>query len=723
MATLVLSAVGTLVGGPIGGTIGALIGRQVDAKIIGSPTREGPRLTELAVSTSSYGQWVAQIHGTMRVGGAIIWATDLNENRSTSGGKGQPRTTSYSYTTSFAVALSSRPIERIGRIWADGNLLRGAAGDLKAAGILRVHTGRGDQPVDPLIASAENGACPAFRGLAYAVFEDLDLTDFGNRIPALSFEVIASSGEVALTELLGAQEAQAPALTGLAGFALEGGPLAGSLAVIETVYPLACDASEARLRFLDPERAADPVPLPEAVAGWDEGDFGGLVGSRRARQPQADEAPRALRYYDPARDYQPGIQRAVGPTPASGQQVIEFPGVLPAGQAKALAESASLRARWQRERLAWRMAELDPAILPGSVVEAPGQPGEWLVTGWEWRERGVELDLLRRRPTMARTGGGAAGSASLPADRTYGATLLDYFELPWDGTGNPAQRQLWAAAGTTGAPRGAAIFAVESGGLAPLSTVERAAALLGELAAPLAPSPALRLEGQASLLVQLADGAAELQNASPEALLGGANRLLVGAEIVQFARAEPLGEGSWQLTGLMRGRGGTEIAAQQGHPAGTGTVILDEWLMPIAPEPGRLAPPPAIAAIGLGDAEPVLAGLRNPLASVTPLCPVHPAAWSPAEGGRAWRWTRRSRGIWSWPEGVDVPLVEQTESWLVGAGPVAAPLRSWQLASARLELSASELNDLLALAGGQPLWVRQIGSLALSPPLLLEQLP
>lgn len=723
MATLVLSAVGTLIGGPIGGTIGALIGRQVDARIIGSPTREGPRLTELAVSTSSYGQAVPQVHGTMRIGGSIIWATELVESRSTSGGKGQPKTTSYSYSTSFAVALSSRPIERVGRIWADGNLLRGAAGDLKAAGTLRIHAGHGDQPPDPLIASAESGACPAFRGLAYAVFEDLDLTDFGNRIPALSFEVIADSGEVALAELLATQHTQPLSLPGLAGLALQGGSLADSLAVIDTVYPLACDASEARLRFRDPERITDPIALPESVAGRDEGDFGGPVGSSRARQPQSDEGPRALRYYDPARDYQPGLQRAVGPTPASGQAVIEFPGVLAAGQAKALAEAASLRVRWQRQQMAWRMAELDPAIVPGSVVQLPGEAGEWLVSGWEWRERGVELELLRRRPTSARTGGGAAGSTLPPVDRSYGPSLLDYFELPYDGTGNPAQRRMWLAAGTTGAPRGAAIFAVAGGVLTPLTTIARADALLGQLTAPLAPSPALRLEWQATLTLALADTEAELPEASPEALLGGTNRLLVGAEVVQFARAEPLDGGAWRLAGILRGRGGTEIAAQLGHAAGTRVVILDDRLVPVVPEPGQIAPPPVVAAIGLGDAEPVLAGLRNPQASVTPLGPVHPQAWTPPGGGRGWRWIRRSRGIWSWPEGVDVPLVEPSESWLVGAGPVAAPLRSWQVGTAQLVLSTGELDELLALAGGQPLWVRQIGGFALSPPLLLEHLP
>ena len=50
------------------------------------------------------------------------------------GGKGKPKVTTYSYTASFAVALASRPIAGIGRIWADGNLLRGAAGDLKTGG-------------------------------------------------------------------------------------------------------------------------------------------------------------------------------------------------------------------------------------------------------------------------------------------------------------------------------------------------------------------------------------------------------------------------------------------------------------------------------------------------------------------------------------------------------------------------------------------------------------
>ena len=63
MATLILSTVGTALGGPIGGAIGAVLGRVVDSAVIGTPTRQGPRLTELAVSTSSYGQPVPRVFG------------------------------------------------------------------------------------------------------------------------------------------------------------------------------------------------------------------------------------------------------------------------------------------------------------------------------------------------------------------------------------------------------------------------------------------------------------------------------------------------------------------------------------------------------------------------------------------------------------------------------------------------------------------------------------
>ena len=129
MATLVLTVVGGIVGGPVGAAIGAAVGQQIDAQIFKPKGREGPRLADLKIQASTYGQQIPQLFGTMRVAGSVIWATDLIERRNKrGGGKGRPSTTEYSYAVSLAVALSSRPIRRIGRIWADGNLLRGSSG-------------------------------------------------------------------------------------------------------------------------------------------------------------------------------------------------------------------------------------------------------------------------------------------------------------------------------------------------------------------------------------------------------------------------------------------------------------------------------------------------------------------------------------------------------------------------------------------------------------------
>ena len=101
MATLILTTVGTLVGGPIGGAVGALLGQAVDSRLFAPKARQGPRLGDLSVQTSTYGSEIPKLFGTMRVAGTVIWATDLKETRSTTGnGKGQAKSVNYTYSAS-----------------------------------------------------------------------------------------------------------------------------------------------------------------------------------------------------------------------------------------------------------------------------------------------------------------------------------------------------------------------------------------------------------------------------------------------------------------------------------------------------------------------------------------------------------------------------------------------------------------------------------------------
>lgn len=204
MATIVLQAagagLGTLLGGPVGGMVGralgALAGGFIDQRLFGGQrVHKGPRLTDLRVMSSTEGAPVPRLWGRMRVAGQVIWATDFIEKRKTQteGGKGSaaagPKVRTYSYYANVAVALCEGEIDRVGRVWADGKIF-----DMSRV-TARVYTGSETQGPDSLITAVEGqGNVPAYRGLAYVVFEQLPLAQFGNRLPQLSFEVFRSCG-------------------------------------------------------------------------------------------------------------------------------------------------------------------------------------------------------------------------------------------------------------------------------------------------------------------------------------------------------------------------------------------------------------------------------------------------------------------------------------------------------------------------------------------------
>ncbi|MDF1854913.1 glycoside hydrolase/phage tail family protein [Pseudooceanicola sp.] len=203
MATIILSAVGAAVGGSIGGSVlglssvaigrlaGATLGRVIDQRLLGqgADVVETGQVDRFRLTGAGEGDPVARVYGRMRVSGQVIWASAFEEIVSTSGGgKGgslKPKTRSYAYQVSLAIALCEGEISGIGRIWADGAEI---AQDLTA---IRVYHGGQDQLPDPKIEAVEGaGLVPAYRGTAYVVLEDLALEAFGNRVPQFSFEVI-----------------------------------------------------------------------------------------------------------------------------------------------------------------------------------------------------------------------------------------------------------------------------------------------------------------------------------------------------------------------------------------------------------------------------------------------------------------------------------------------------------------------------------------------------
>lgn len=725
MATLILGAIGTLIGGPIGGSIGALIGRSVDAKVFGGSAREGPRLTELKLTTSSYGAPLPRHFGRMRVPGQIIWATDLVEHQDQQGGsKGSPSVTVYAYSASFAVAVSSRLVRAIGRIWADGKLLRGAAGDLKTGGVMRFHAGRGDQPVDPLLAAAEGAAlCPAYRGLAYVVFEDLQLADFGNRIPSLSFELIADETELALDDLLGsvvADYSAAVPLPGIAGLSIEG-PLTEVLSALDPFYPVDCDGCDAQLVLSPDARSLPAIALPEAATSSNQDDFGGKDGFARKRNGAVEAPVAVLRYYDVDRDFQPGSQRAAG-RPLPGQpRTIELPAALSASAARQAVDRAAKRANWSRQTVSWRVTQLDPRVRPGTTVSLPGHAGLWRVREWEWRDHGIDLILARMAPLAPAAAALAdPGRASLPPDLALSPTSLLACELPWDGNAaTPLPLLLAITSSVTAAWSGASLYVDQGDGvLQPLGPSGRTRANMGAALTTLAPASPLLFDRSATVDVAVEGTDLTLADATMRQLAMGANRALLGPELIQFASAVPLGQGQWRLSGLWRGRGGTEQAVAA-HLPGEPFILLDGTGTVLSAEAVGAVPDTLIAAIGLADSAPVTAPILLRGIAQRPLSPVHAGWVRRADGGCDLIWTRRARGGWLWQDGVDVPLGEQAETYEVSFGSSGTILARWDCPAPLLSLTAGELASLAAAAPLGQFAIRQRGDRALSDPMLI----
>lgn len=208
---LALTGLGYYFGGPIGGVAGGIIGGFLFPQKL--PTTEGPRISDAPVTSSTQDIAIPIVWGTINVAGNIIWDGGFVEHKEKEkyGGKGAPKQTSisYSYTRSYAVGLCEGEIDGLIRAWRNGKLVydirpqqegetdeayqeRSAISSGFAEGFI-LYLGTETQDPDPTIESYEGvGEVPAFRGLAYIVFIDEDVTDNGARPSQWMFEVSRS---------------------------------------------------------------------------------------------------------------------------------------------------------------------------------------------------------------------------------------------------------------------------------------------------------------------------------------------------------------------------------------------------------------------------------------------------------------------------------------------------------------------------------------------------
>ena len=195
-------------GASIGMTLGGALGGFLDPEK--GPHSQGPRLSDLSQQTSTYGAVIPRIYGAAGIYGNVFWLENnvLKEVETNSGGgKGMPSgptQTTYTYYGTFAVGLCEGPVTEVKRIWFSGKLWYNAGSadvgtiqqsdDKKTK--FKVYYGNEDQLPEPRMqADVGAASCPAYRGLAYIVFYDIEMTDYGNTLAGLQVKVeVVKSG-------------------------------------------------------------------------------------------------------------------------------------------------------------------------------------------------------------------------------------------------------------------------------------------------------------------------------------------------------------------------------------------------------------------------------------------------------------------------------------------------------------------------------------------------
>lgn len=219
------AAVGFAVGGPAGAQWGAMIGGTIGGQMDANATHyRGPRLSDLSVQKVEEGAPIPILFGTMRTAGNILMCSEKTPHATTSAAKGSgPKTTNYTYTVDIAIEFcgctdprtgANAPIIGIRRMWANSMLFYDVSADADAASLLasgrlcsgiKIYTGTEDQMPDPTLeALLGAGLVPGYRGKAYVVLTGLQITDFGNQVPIIHAELVASGTESPYRRLLAA---------------------------------------------------------------------------------------------------------------------------------------------------------------------------------------------------------------------------------------------------------------------------------------------------------------------------------------------------------------------------------------------------------------------------------------------------------------------------------------------------------------------------------------
>lgn len=634
MATLVLGAAGAALGGPAGAAIGRFAGSQIDRSFGASATR---RISDLRLPSAQYGDPIPSVRGRMRVAGVVLWCAPpvpiavVNKDGS-----------AQSLSVSFALAVSSSPIAEVGRIWADGRLIRDSEGQQSASFTLRLHSGSEDQASDPLVAAIEGESlAPAYRGIAYIVFENLDLSSFGSRLPLITVEVFGGEESVTTDDLLaGALGLHSPPCK-RSQHSLVGASLIGDN-VLEAVAPY-IDAFIPTFRMADGGWTTERSFTHHLIAPelW--------ALKRQAASKVGDQPTKvSFRFFDPDLEFAAGERSARVP---GAEKVLstEVPAAMSGGVATGAAFEQLVKRRADNRIFGIDLPLSFASIAVGDQISSRASPHQQYVVG-EKRFAPAKVSLLLRSITESSAPQVLAPREAASAFRFQSTPMsISLVELHGDLL-DSTPRVAIAVTGGANSYRPVPVT-LRVGGATRTAASASLEGACGELVEPLDSGLAGLIDRRSLLRVRFANDPI-LTGRDRDALASGANLLWVNGEYLQFGTATFDGD-SYVLSELIRGCNGSEI--EVAHPAGSPVIFLDPTRLTIVQLDVNSVGQAISAEVHAASGASATASLEVRGLAAKPWRPGHLRLEESSEGIRA-SWVRRCKPGIPWLDHVDSPL-------------------------------------------------------------------
>jgi hypothetical protein len=560
--------------------------------------------------------------------------------------------------------------------------------DPKKVEALTFYYGDETQGPDPLIESIEGtGFVPGFRGSAYFVAQRLLLEPYGNRIPFMNTIGVSTLGTTIantignLVERSGRSSGEYD-VTGLSG-ENKGFTVSGPQSAVTALQPmlLAHDVLEQEgngvLRFFF-RRNATVIDIPTTALAAHEG------GNDIPRPFDVSDIPDAelpadvtAKFLDSDKDDNVGAQKArKNDITTDGTITVDLPLVMNAGKGVAIARRLLWTAWANRQTCRLQLPPSFWYVQENDCLRLQAFDFPWLLLvqkvdiGHNWViavEATLEIRSVLTQSEEFDPPDVTPATGNIVPPPSDGV----WFEIPplTPSSGSPSAPTIGfgAALEHPGGNWGGSILwwspDDDDDDYVPVGVITDEG-VLGFTLTTLSSGPTHVWDLISTFDVYLVNG--ELENRTADDVLNGANRAIVGKEIIGFTTATLIADRTWRLSGLLRGMRGTEDQVGV-HAVNDQFMWLNTGLVEAPFNPAWIGTTRYLKFVSAGAEEDDVSGAASAItgASLVPLSCTDPMSFRNSNDDITVSWKRRSRAIHDGFAASQPPIFEEYERYEV----------------------------------------------------------